>query len=50
MKVYIVVDVRYGDSQIKAVFDTYEKAILFVDWRLYDIYEWEINTTNGCII
>lgn len=51
MKVYIVEYVYWEQSHIKAVFDTYEKAIEYADKHgKCDVYEWELNTEIGCIV
>lgn len=51
MKVYIIEYVDYEQTHIDAVFDSYEKAVAYVNnCGKYDIYEWELNTTNGSIV
>lgn len=54
MKVYLVeYSGDYEQTGISAVFDSYEKALEYVNKQFikgYDIYEWELNTEDCTIL
>lgn len=54
MKVYIVEYESFDQSEINAVYDTYEKALEYVSEQFYpnryQILEWQMNSDYGHIV